>query len=97
MHHWVITHDLNTDPDQDQDLSGSYFSGGSVRLTAGQIWTHVEGREFRLVDSDETVLFVGIYVGEEKERQAPLETFGMQHDGCMDIHYKNDRGDWSRL
>lgn len=95
MYHWVITHDLNTDPDHDIDLAGSHCSVGSEPRNAGQIAANPQGCEFRLVDGDGTVLFVGLYVGEDEDRRAPLETFGLQQDGCTDIHYKNDRGGWS--
>lgn len=95
--HWVITKDLNTDPEHDKDLAGTHCSVGPERLTAGQIWTHRAGQEFRLVDGDFKPMFEGIYVGPEECLEEPLEGFGVHQDGCYAIQYRNEQGQWETI
>ena len=86
---WVISSDL-TSPSGDEGLTGPFDLHPEIQLRLAK----GEGREFRLLDDDKKVYYLGKIVGSEGFE--PLDDFGMPNAGCTIIQYRSsDR--WETL
>lgn len=98
MTEWTITIDNLADPDAkpatNANAVGIIGPSGATK-TADQIRFHHDAVQFRLLDDDDEVYYVGFMVGNENEF-APLDDFGKPNAGCTSIQYLKE-GSWETL
>lgn len=93
---WTITRDLVC-ANEKKSAVGIVGPKG-CQLTSEQIRTHKDAKNFRLLDDDQEVYFIGYFVdisGKADEFE-PKDDFG-EAFGCTEIQYLNDKGVWKAL
>lgn len=96
-YHWTIAKDHITDPEHDTNDTGTHGPSGAT-LSAEQIASHPQAKEFRMYDDDGELYYSGFYVGPDDEALfAPLDDFGTPNAGCTSINYKNAAGAFEQL